>query len=380
MPRARAAVWAAGLVATAALAVVRTRLARREIRRQRPAAPVDDVTVLVAVRSGDPLLPARLGEQARGLAPAQVLLLVDDDDPVGQDAARGAAAGRPGVRVVVCAPPEPGTNPKVHKLALAQADCRGVVVLLDDDTVLPPGALGRLVGGLEEADLATGIPVYLDGDGPWSRLLAGFVNSSALPTYLAQAALGPPVSVNGMVVAARRSDLERIGGLASLLDATCDDYALALAFRRHGLTIRQLAEPALLATTVADGAAYVRIMRRWLLFAQEVLRRDLSPRLVTLVLLPSVLPLAVTAAAVATGPLATAATVAVLAGQSHATRTLRREAGVPPERPGGLLVEVVALLLAPLHLLTAVLGPRHVRWRGRRVRVGVGDRAAGARA
>ncbi|TGO04797.1 glycosyltransferase [Serinibacter arcticus] len=380
MAEARTAVAAAGILALAGLAVTRTVLARRVIRRPRPAAPtatLADVTVLVAVRSGDPLLPERLAEQADALAPAQVRLLVDDDDRAGRSAALAAARGRDHVTVLDHPPPPPGTNPKLHKLALAEPDCRDVVVVLDDDTVLPDGGLARLVGGLGSADLVTGIPVYLDRGTLPSRMVAAFVNSSALPSYLALAAVAAPVSINGMVLATRRRDLAAIGGLGTLLDATCDDYALALAYRRHGLRIAQLAQPVLLATTVEGTRGYARLLHRWMLFAQQVVQRDLTPGLVGLVVVPAVLPLVVVAAAVASGPVATGAAVAVLVGQSVATRGLRRDLGVGPDGTRGLGLEVLALLLAPLHATAAFVGPRHVRWRGRRVRVGVGSAADG---
>ncbi|NKY40091.1 glycosyltransferase, partial [Cellulomonas septica] len=348
----------AALVVAALLVVVtavRGSLAAAAIAAPaRAASPQDltDVTVLVAVRSGDPLLPDVLASSVRTLAPAHVLLLVDDDDPAGRAAAtaaasrttaretvdevrgvRGEGAPRPHVDVVVCPPPEPGVNPKIHKLALADVHS-GTVVLLDDDTVLPAGGLAGLVGALAGADLATGVPVYREQGGLWSRLLAAFVNGSALVTYLPLARVGPPVSINGMVVALRRDRLEAVGGFAALATATCDDYALARLFRAHGLRIVQTAQPALVATTVPTAAAYLRIVRRWLLFAGEVVRRDLSARLLLLVLVPTALPLATVALALASRSLvAVGAAVAALAVSALVTRALRRRvtAAMPPD-------------------------------------------------
>ncbi|MFC4616549.1 glycosyltransferase [Cellulomonas algicola] len=426
--------------------------------RVAPAQDLADVTVLVAVRSGDPLLPDVLASSVRTLAPARVLLLVDHDDTAGRAAAtaaaaqatdpdaavpvdaapaqataheaavlidaaevpaaataaarrapapevvdevgavRGGGARRPHVEVVVCPPPEPGVNPKIHKLALADVQS-GTVVLLDDDTAFPAGGLARLVGALADADLATGVPVYREQGGLWSRLLAAFVNGSALVTYLPLARVGPPVSINGMVVALRRDRLEAVGGFPALATATCDDYALARLFRAHGLRVVQTAQPALVATTVPGAAAYLRIVRRWLLFAGEVVRRDLSARLLLLVLVPTALPLATVALAVASGSLAAVgAAVAALAVSALVTRALRRQvtAAMPPDAASadhmaspiqagppanagvgagwlGVLLEPVAAVLAPLQALAAQLGPRTVTWRGRRVRVGIGS-------
>lgn len=373
---------------TAALAVttaLRTALvadALRSASAPRPSPRPDgdqtpQVSVLIPIRSGDPLLEQVLRRSLATLTDAAVLLLVDDDDPAGIEAARSAAADHPRAEVHAFAPPPAGTNPKLHKLALAPT-LGEVAVVLDDDVTLFPGGLAALVAALADAELVTGIPVYADAGGLWSRLLGAFVNSSALPTYLATARLGPPVSVNGMVLAMRRRDLERAGGFTSLLDATCDDYALALAFRRHGMRLKQTTVVATLATTVPSARDYAGQMRRWMLFADQVVRRDLSPRLIGVVVLPAVLPVVAVATALRTRRGRPAALLAVLASAA-ATRALRSAAGAPPERADSLVLEALALLLAPLHLVAAVLGPRTVTWRGRRVRVGVGSAAARSR-
>ncbi len=378
--REAAALAAAGLLA--AVQAARLTSAARAVAAPAPApAPVGElagVTVLVPVRSGDPLLPATLAASAATLAPARVLLLADEDDPAGVAAAEAARAAGPHVAVRRCPPPPAGVNPKVHKLAAVAPDAGPRVLLLDDDTVLPPGGLARLAGELDGADLVTGVPVYREQGGLWSRLVAAFVNGSALPTYLPMARTGPPVTVNGMVLLTRQDALAAVGGLAAVADATCDDYALALAYRAHGLRIVQSAQPVHLTTTVTGLPAYARLLRRWLLFGGEVLRRDASPRLLVLVVLPAVLPgLAAALAAWSGSRRARAATGAVLLGSAVGTRALRRRVGREGTGVLGVLLEPVAALLLPLHGLTAALGPRRVVWRGRSVRVGVGGAAAG---
>lgn len=359
------------------VAILREWPVRRALTAPRPQGAVDAVNVLIAVRSGDPLLPGLLAESVATLAPATVLLLVDDDDPAGQSAARAAASGHDHVEVIECGPPPPGRNPKVHKLMLAEHRAGPLIALLDDDTVLPPGGLAHLVGVIESgADLVTGIPVYREQGGLWSRLVAAFVNGSALVTYLPMARFGPPVTINGMVVLTRRAALDQIGGFAAVAEATCDDYALARAYRAHGLAIVQTAQIAELATTVPGPGAYARLMRRWMLFATQVVRHDLSVRLVSVVVLPAVLPLATLALALAArSGLATAIVAVALWISALGLRVLRRQAGAGPETSGliGVLLGPVAALVSPVFALAAALGPQTVVWRGRRVRVGIGS-------
>lgn len=395
MRRGLGVVSACATGALAVLTALRWELARR-VLAERPAlmpAPEPfapgDVDVLIPVRAGDPLLAERLAASVASLGGARVHLLVDDDDAEARAVA--AALAERSVVVEFFPPPTPGRNPKVEKLAAAVAriesrgDARQVLVQLDDDTSLPPGGLAGLLRGLssgadgsslDRAGLATAIPVYLEQGSVWSRLVAGFVNGSALVTYLPLARLAPPVSVNGMALAMRASDLARVGGYESIWAATCDDYALARAFRRHGLGIAQTAQPVLLATTVTGPGEYLRIMRRWLLFATEVVRRDASVSLLLMAGLPSVLPLgAVVLAALAPRRSRGAAMVAalgVVVGSHAATRHLRHTFAGLQVSSAGLVYEVAAALLTPLHLL-GTLGSRTVTWRGRRVRVGVGE-------
>jgi ceramide glucosyltransferase len=373
----RRALAAAARAAVALLAVLqagRLAVAARAVAAPAPTGDVDGITVLVPVRSGDPLLATTLIRSTAALAPARVVLLADEDDPAGLAAAEAARRAGPHVEVRRCPPPPAGANPKVHKLAEAAPGAGSRLLLLDDDTVLPPGGLARLAGELRGADLVTGVPVYAEQGGLWSRLVAAFVNGSALPTYLPLARTGPPVTVNGMVLLTRQDALRAVGGLAAVVDATCDDYALARAYRAHGLRIVQSAQPVHLATTVAGPLAYARLMRRWLLFGSEVLRRDAGPRLAVLAVLPAALPaLAVGLAAASRSPRALAAAAGVLAGSALGTRRLRRRLGRTGTGALGVVLEPVAALLLPVHALAAALGPRRVLWRGRSVAVGLGS-------
>jgi ceramide glucosyltransferase len=347
---------------------------RRDGRRDgRPDDEQDGpITVLVPIRSGDPLLTSTLAAQVESLDRARVLLLVDDDDAAGRAAAEGARARAPH-RVTVRSYPSAarGTNPKVAKLAAAQPD-EGVVVLLDDDTVLSGAALTRMVAALAHGDLVTGIPVYREQGTVWSRLLAAFVNGGALLTHPVLARVGPPVTVNGMALVCRASTLARLGGLASIAHEVCDDYALARLVRAAGGRVVQTTVAHPVATTVTCRREYARIQQRWLLFAQQVVRGDLSASMVVLVLVPSALPLlALVVALAARSRTAVAGAVGVGIAKALALRALRRRLAPGAWSRRGVLLEVVADVLTPLHLARAAVGSgAAVPWRDRQVLTG----------
>lgn len=378
-----AAVATAGLAgATLALLGVRAALARSALARERAAeredarlrrvvGPEEPVTVLQPIRSGDPLLGGALAENLAAHPDARFVWLVDEDDEGARAlAADAAAAYGDRLEVVVTSPPRPGRNPKAAKLVVGLARAGAVVAVLDDDTVLPPGALARARGALRRGDLVTGLPVYREQGSLWSRLVAAFVNGTSLLTYLPMARVADPVTVNGMFVLTRRAVLEDLGGFRAIEDRLCDDYALARLYRAAGRRIVQTAVVVPLATTVSGPRAYARIMRRWMVFAREVLRGDPSPALVGLVVLPGVLPLATVLAAVVarSWPAAGAATL-VLAASVATSAALRRRLPPAPVTVRGAVLEAVSLVVLPAHLAAATVRPGRVTWRGRRLAV-----------
>lgn len=99
--------------------------------------------MLQPILSGDPALPRVLAENLANQPSARFIWLVDADDPEGLRITTELADGNPRVEVLHCPPCPPLTNPKVFKLALGEPHCTELVAVLDDDTVLPPGALDR---------------------------------------------------------------------------------------------------------------------------------------------------------------------------------------------------------------------------------------------
>lgn len=372
----------AGLSALYLLVVlVRVWLAGAVLRRSAPRHPADvrgTPTVLQAIRSGDPLMPGLLRENLANNPGVHFVWLVDEDDPAGQRAAESVAAelatdGRTGrVEIVVTPPLPPRRNPKVFKLVLGLPRCGDLVAVLDDDTVLPAGALRRAVAALADGDLVTGVPVYREQGTIWSRLVAAFVNGNALCTYLSVLRFTRPVTINGMFYVTRRDTLESLGGFAAIEDRLCDDYELAKLYRAGGATIVQSTVTHPLATTVPGAGAYLRIMRRWMVFAQQVLVTDLRFPVACLVVPPVVLPAAiVVSAAVTASPVWCVAALLVLLGKAVATGALRGRAG--PSSVRGVLLEVVADVLLPVHVVAALIRPHRITWRDRVIDTRAGD-------
>ncbi len=366
-----AAFVCAGLLVV--LTAVRVGLALRVWRSQPDTGRLDEdgepVTVLQPILSGDPGLSRLLAENLANHPKARFLWLVDEDDAEGRHIAATLAASAGAHVEVLLAPPVPqGKNPKVFKLALGLTRCTDVLAVLDDDTVLPPGALSRARAALAEGDLVTGLPYYRPGHSLWSRLVAAFVNGGAVVTYLPMLAFGPPVTINGMFYLTRRRTLEGLGGFATIDARLCDDYELAKLFRRAGKRIVQTTIVHPLATTVPNLTSYTRLMRRWMVFAQYLFQESLTLPAMLLVVMPSLLPLASVGFAVGAGSSAAGlAALGAIGFKAAVLFALRRHAFGVREGLTTMWFEIAADLLQPVHALAAFVSPRDIRWRSRRI-------------
>lgn len=338
-----------------------------------PATGTGTVVVLQPIRSGDASLAQQLATNVANHPQARFRWLIDTDDPDAEQvctalAASPAAAGR--VEVRRFEPPPPLMNPKTHKLARAIEADDHLIAVLDDDTVLLPGSLARAEAALASADLVTGVPYYLDLGGLWSRLTAAFVNGSSLITYPAMAALGPPVTINGMFYLTSTAALSRAGGFAGIETKVCDDYEIAAAYRRAGLKLAQTAIAHPLHTEVRSVGDYWTLQRRWLVFAQHQLSRETNPLLTIGIGLPSLLPLAILVLAAVSGSVWLAASLLItLLAKAFAMAWLRQQLLDIGTRVGAVALEVIADLSTPVVAVAALVPPGRIIWRGRRMRL-----------
>ncbi|WP_408896911.1 glycosyltransferase [Nocardioides sp. R1-1] len=364
-----------GVAATAYLALQAGKTAAALRAASRAPAPVEPAAAAVAkvvvvqpILSGDPGLEDALRDNLLSLAGARFVWLVDEDDVEGRRVVdRIGPAPRLEARLCPAAPD--GVNPKLAKLQPALEDCADdeILLVLDDDTRLPRASLGALLGGLERATLATGLPAYLRGRTPWARLVEQFVDNNAALTYLPMA----PVTINGMCWAIRVADLRALGGFTPLLRHLTDDLAVAGAVQRAGGTICQTASPQWITTTVETPGHYVRLLHRWMLFAHLLLRRQPVGSFAAISVLHGIHPNLLWAVLVGSarrrrlGPLA-----ALLTGRWLLLRLVQRRVyGRSLHAP---VPSLASELLQPVHLGHGAV-QRTIRWRSRTYRVRADD-------
>jgi ceramide glucosyltransferase len=350
-----------------ALLAVRIFLALRYVSRHRPTtADPATATIIQPILSGDPTLEACLRANALGNPRSHFLWMVDQNDAEGVRIASLIANEIDPLRIVTVAGPDPvdGENPKTAKLirALPLVKTRTLVVL-DDDTVIDADGISRLTG----ADLVTGLPVYVSAATVWERLLGGFVNGNAILTYLPSAAAGAQRTINGMIYATSAALLRSLGGFEAIQGELTDDYAVAQLYQRSGLSLLQTPVCVRVSVTVRDAAHCVRILRRWMIFANRYFRENSDWKTILLAGLPGLLPLLGLCLAALSGWRVCALWLALLTAGSCANRLLLWQLAQIRSGPVDIAFEVLAALLLPAFWLTALFRPNALTWRTRRM-------------
>lgn len=151
------------------------------------------------------------------------------------------AARHPRLRVIQGAPLPPGLVGKAHAChQLAAAATGELFVFVDADTVLSPGALGRIVHGVRDADVVTFLPRQEIG-GAGEALILPLLHLtylSWLPLSLIRATRDPRVlAANGQLLAVRRDAYALFGGYGAVATEVVDDMAFCRAAKRAGLRV-----------------------------------------------------------------------------------------------------------------------------------------------
>ena len=187
------------------------------------------------------LVPAR--DEAANIATcvaasaAQGAVVVLDDASADDTAALARAAG---ARVVGGTPPPDGWLGKPWACAqVAEAVDGDVLVFVDADVQLSPGAVAAAVAMLDESGLDIVCPFPRQhAVTPAERLIQPLLQWSwltTLPLRMAERSPRPSLTAAcGQFVVVRRAALERAGGFAAVRGAVLDDIALVRAIKASG--------------------------------------------------------------------------------------------------------------------------------------------------
>jgi ceramide glucosyltransferase len=142
----------------------------------------------------------------------------------------------PSVRVVECRTQTP--NAKVGVLAdLAAAARYPILIVNDADIRVPADYLQRVTAPLSDPQVGLVTCLYRARGSTFASRFEGLgVATDFAPSTLVARLVGVDEFAMGSTMAFRRSDLDRIGGFASIADYLADDYQLG--HRLHGLGLK----------------------------------------------------------------------------------------------------------------------------------------------
>ncbi len=174
--------------------------------------------------------------------PFAEIVVCDDRSTDATPALLAALAARdPRLRVLQGTPLPPGHVGKAHAChQLATAATGDLLVFVDADTVLLPGALGRIAAATAEADVVSFLPAQVTG-GPAEALILPLLHLtylSWLPLRLVRAVADPRVlAANGQLLAVGRDAYARFGGYGAVAHEVVDDMAFCRAAKVAGLRV-----------------------------------------------------------------------------------------------------------------------------------------------
>jgi cellulose synthase/poly-beta-1,6-N-acetylglucosamine synthase-like glycosyltransferase len=232
--------WIAWCVSALTLhTAVNAQLLRTPVSR-----PLDTRTsVLLPVRDEahrvEACLRALLAQEDNGRM--EVVVLDDGSSDGTFEVVAEIVAGDPRVVVLRGQPLPEGWLGKPHacqQLADAADPASDVLIFVDADVVLAPGAVAATVATLHDTGLDVVSPYPRQEAPGMTRLVQPLLQWSwltFLPLRVAEQSARPSVSAaNGQLLAVRRSVYDRIGGHAAVRDQVVEDLALLRAVKRAG--------------------------------------------------------------------------------------------------------------------------------------------------
>ncbi len=356
-------------------------------RRRPPAAPArwPAVSLICPITRSPNDLRSALTARARLEYPGrqQCVLVCDRADAASQAVCRELMEAHPAwpATLLLVDPDVGAVASKIAKqlAGLARADGE-VLCFVDDDVALRPDGLRTLVVHAVSPGVgaAFGLACYTAWGTLAESLMSGFVNTSAVLSYVPAVYLVEPFTITGHCFAMTRERFEAVGGLLGMGGRFDDDHELARRVRRHGL--RNVQTPMIydVDNSLASLGEYHNQMRRWMLMPRQGMLPDLGARERRALLLtsagPLLPPLLALLALLARGR-ATLAALGLGLGAFGAAYALVERGCLGRPMPVGRLALLPLLACGtPIHVALAALGDETVRWRGQRLRIERGGR------
>lgn len=331
------------------------------------------ITVLQPILSGDIRLESDLRSNLENTSMMKFIWLIDNDDIVAKQICDKILNDnyKNRVKIIEVEPVPPNVNPKVFKLEKAISNVNTeYTIILDDDVVIDMEFFNRINLYLNTKEvLISAIPYNYDNKTFFSKLISAFVNSQSFFTYLTMAYLKQTKTINGMFYMAKTDIFIKYKAFENIKYYLCDDFALASFLRSKNVELIQSAIYCNVRTTVTNLRAYVRLLKRWLLFANVYMSEEISINFVIFALLPNMLPLALIITSLFYGLNYILVAIFTLLIKGFISYIFRYHLLHKKESFNMILFEVLQELTLPIIYFYTLISKPVIIWRNKKIKV-----------
>lgn len=334
------------------------------------------ITVIQPILSGDIRLESDLLSNLKNTSKMKFIWLIDNDDTEAKKVCNNILKDnyKNRVKLIEVEPVPPDINPKVFKLekAISQVDTEYTIVL-DDDVVIDMKFFNRIdlykeILNSKEV-LISALPYNYNNKTFFSKLISAFVNSQSFFTYFTMAYLKQTKTINGMFYMAKTDIFIKYNAFENIKYYLCDDFALASFLRSKNVELIQSTIYCNVRTTVTNLIAYIRLLKRWLLFANVYMSEEISISFVIFTLLPNILPLALIITSLFYGLNYTLIAILILLIKGFISYIFRHHLLHKKESLNVIFFELLQELTLPIIYFYTLISKPVIIWRNKRIRV-----------
>jgi ceramide glucosyltransferase len=331
------------------------------------------ITVLQPILSGDIRLESDLRSNLENTSMMKFIWLIDNDDIAAKQICDKILNDnyKNRVKIIEVEPVPPNVNPKVFKLEKAISNVNTeYTIILDDDVVIDMEFFNRINLYLNTKEvLISAIPYNYDNKTFFSKLISAFVNSQSFFTYFTMAYLKQTKTINGMFYMAKTDIFIKYKAFENIKYYLCDDFALASFLRSKNVELIQSTIYCNVRTTVTNLRAYVRLLKRWLLFANVYMSEEISINFVIFALLPNMLPLALIITSLFYGLNYILVAIFTLLIKGFISYIFRYHLLHKKESFNMILFEVLQELTLPIIYFYTLISKPVIIWRNKKIKV-----------
>lgn len=330
-------------------------------------------SIVQPIMSGDDTLESNLRFNLDNTKNAHFVWLLDDDDIKAQELCNKIKESyhEKCIDIVVVEDIPNNCNRKTYKMCKSLAYAKEYFVALDDDTKITYEKLSQTITLLNSDDkmFVTAYPYYKSSVGLFSQLVTSFVNANSLFLYLGVSYISPLKMLSGMFYVTKTKNLNELNAYENILYFLSDELALANLAIDRGYNIKLLPISFQITTTVPNIKQYFDLMKKWIVFFNHYMKKDLSPKVVLMALFPALLPVILLILSISLSKKFLALFIFVHIFKTIMNMIVRIKVLNLKENFASLILEPIADYMQVFHIMNASIFPNDIIWRGKKIKL-----------